>query len=102
MSDFKCLETLSSKHFNKQSDGTVTVTFPTPNTRAFRGLPTDKISGEGPEGPETVLSIQDDGTVQYRQKGTNGAFEKAKVDDKSGFLIFVGFGDRRFELPYRD
>ena len=104
MSDLKALETLSSKHFNKQSDGTVTVTFATPNTRNYRGLPPagEKITGEGPEGADTVLSIQDDGTIQYRPKGTDGAFEKATVDSKTGFLIFVGFGDRRFEIPYRD
>jgi len=100
MSD-KALETLSSKHFNKQSDNTVTVTFPTPNTRNYRGLPpAGHLDGEGPEGPETVLSIQDDGGVQYRQKGTHGAFEKATVNEKTGFLIFHGFGERNFEIPY--
>lgn len=102
MSDFKALETLSSKHFNKMSDGTVTVTFATPNTRNYRGLPPsgEPISGEGPTGPETVLSIQDDGSIQYRPKGTDGAFEKAKVNDKTGFLEFHGFGDRVFEIPF--
>lgn len=102
MSDFYALETLCSKAFNKQGDGTVTVTFPTPNTRNYRGLaPAGPIPGEGSQGADTVLSVSPEGRIEYRPHGTNGPWEKAEVS-KDGFLIFKGNGDRRYEIPFRD
>ena len=74
------VEAIHVHQLNPQLDGTFTVTFPV--------------------GSNTVLSIQENGTIETRPQGANGPFEVAQIVGTA--LVFAPLGKRgpAYLVPY--
>lgn len=74
------LQAIGPYQLNDQGDGTVTVTYP--------------------PGSSDVLSVQPDGSIETRPKGTNGPYERAKVNGTSLAFCPLGTAGSTWFVPY--
>lgn len=91
-------EFLSTDQLNDVSGGDVTVTIANPLTADYVGLPPKGTTlGGGVTGPDCVLSISPDGTPEVRPTGTDGPWERARIQGM--FLVYSPDNGRVFPLP---
>lgn len=85
-----------------QADGSITIRIANPLTETYLGLPPAGTLLPGEQGPNVVLSVQPDGSLQARPAGANGAYEKAKPQAVSGLLVWKPEADNAFALPFTE
>jgi hypothetical protein len=62
--------------------------------------PNGQVTVSYPAGASTVLSIQQDGSIQTRPQGTAGAFELASISGNSLVYAPSGTTGEAFMVPY--